>query len=241
LIRRSRSALALGLVLALATAGLAFGDGAGDNTAFVDGKVSPSKLDKKKLKPVKLFVEVSTDVTVTGSQENPEKEFIEFGKNIEFDSKAAKFCTAQIAGTTTDQAKSLCPGKSVIGSGDAAVKLNQATTVSDEIVTVFNGPGKNQLRLHAYSPTLQASNTQVIDGALRKANTKGYGTALVVDDAPDAGGDAFAITKFNATISKSSGVAEARCKAKKFQFKRTVTYDDNSSESVTKTQKCKRK
>jgi hypothetical protein len=233
--------LALGLALVLGTAGLALGDGAGDSTAFVDGKVSPSKLDKKKFKPVQLFVEVSTDVTVTGSQQNPEKEFIEFGDNIEFDSKASEFCTAQIAGTTTDQAKSLCPKDSVIGSGDAAVKLNQQTTVSDEIVTVFNGPGKNQLRLHAYSPTLQASNTQVIDGALRKAKTKGYGTALAVDDAPDAGGDAFAIVKFNATIDKASGVARARCKAKQFQFKRTVTYDDNSFEDVTKTQKCKRK
>ena len=47
------------------------------------------------------------------------------------------------------------------------------------------------------------------------------------------------ITSFNAKIIKSSKVATAKCKPKKFKLKRTVVYTDGSRESVTKTQKCK--
>jgi len=238
-IRKSRTIVALGLVVAVSGSALAFADGASDATARVIGKVSPAKLDKKKFKPVQMLAGVETDLVVDGQQENPEKEFIEFGKNIKFDFDDLTLCTVP-GGTTTEQAKAACPD-SDIGSGDASVKLNESNTVDDEQVTVFAGPNKGQVQLHAYSPTLQASNTQVILDQIVRARTNGYGQALAVQDAPDAGNDAFAITSFNATITKESGAVTARCKDKKFLFKRTVTYDDNSEEFVISSQQCKKK
>ncbi len=108
-------------------------------------------------------------------------------------------------------------------------------------MTAFNGPGPKHLRLHAYSPSLGASLTQVVDLDIVKAKTAGYGYALSVPNAPDLGDDAFMLTSFNSKLSKASGVVTARCKAKKFTAKRTVTYDDGSQETATATQKCKRR
>lgn len=242
MIRKSRMAVALGLVLALGVATVAWADGATDNTPFVDGSVNPSKLDKKQYKPVNLLVGVRTEGPVTGTQENPEAEYISFGKNIKWVSTNAPFCTAAIEtpGLTADQARAMCPGKSLIGTGEAEVNLG-ASRVSNVVVQVFNGPGKNQVRLHTSSPTLGAA-APTVAGSIVKSNAGAkYGNALVVADAPDAGGDAFMITKFNATVKKSSKVATARCKAKKFLWLRKVTYDDGSSETVQLSQPCKRK
>lgn len=239
MIRKSRMVVALGLVVAVSGSAFAFADGAGDATPRVLGEITPSKLDKKKYKPVELLSGVATDLVVNGSQQNPEAEFLEYGKNIKFDFDDLKLCTVP-GGTTTEQAQAACPG-SEIGSGTAAVKLNQSTTVDDEVVTAFAGPKKGGIQLHAYSPTLQASNTQVVMGEIVKAKSRGFGQALLVRDAPDAGGDAFAIVEFNATITKASGAVTARCKAKKTPFNREVTYDDGSKETVEISQKCKRK
>lgn len=242
MIRKSRMAVALGLVLALGVATVAWADGATDNEPFVDGSVNPSKLDKKQYKPVNLFVGVRTEGPVTGTQENPEAEYISFGKNIKWQSTAAPFCTAAIEtpGLTADQARAMCPGKSLIGTGEAEVNLG-ASRVSNITVQVFNGPGKNQVRLHTSSPTLGAA-APTVAGRIVKSNAGAkYGNALVVSDAPDAGGDAFLITKFNATVKKTSKVATARCKAKKFLWLRKVTYDDGSTETVQLSQPCKRK
>ena len=72
-------------------------------------------------------------------------------------------------------------------------------------VTVFHGPAENQVSLHAYTPTLGAANTQVVLGRIvDKAPDPGFGPALIVDDAPDLGGDAFMLTLFDATIPASS-------------------------------------
>lgn len=262
MIRKSRMIVALGLVTALSGSAIAFATGADDATPRIlnavgtkDSATPPSmtakpKLDKKAYRPVAFYVEVQTDVPVpgtqachpqTGKQCNPEAEFIQFGKNVKFDYSNATFCTAPLAGTTTEQARAACPPKSNIGDGDATVKLNESRTIDDEVVTAFAGPQKNQLRLHAYSPTLGAANTQEILGLIVKAKDPGYGRALNVPDAPDAGGDNFAITSFGVTINKSSKLVTARCKAKKFRIDREVTYDDGSKERVSAQQACKRK
>jgi hypothetical protein len=241
-IRKSRLVVALGLVLALGVSAFAFADGAGENTESVQGKVSPSKLDKKKYKPVDFLTGVSTTTThIVPGQQNPEQQLIEFGKNIKFDTTKAQFCTASLLGTTTDQAKAACPGKSVIGTGSATADLGGGPQqISDVAVTVFNGPAKNQIRLHAYSPTLGAANTQVVDGAIIKAPSGGkYGQALNVANAPDLAGDAFMLTSFNADISKGSKVVSAVCKAKKFLWHNVVTYDDGTTDTADTSQACK--
>ena len=131
----------------------------------------------------------------------------------------------------------MCPPKSNLGSGDAEVTAPGGAVIAEPVVTVFNGPGKNELRLHTYSPDLGVASP-IVDGKIVNAPGK-FGQALDVPEAPETG--AVMITGFNAKLKKSSKVATAKCKPKKITFKRTVTYADASKESVTKTQKCKQK
>jgi hypothetical protein len=58
-----------------------------------------------------------------------------------------------------------------------------------------------------------------------------------VPNAPVTG--ALKITYFDSTIGRATGVAKAKCKPRMFKVKRTVTYTDDSSESVKETQRCK--
>jgi hypothetical protein len=239
---KARFAVVIGLVLALGVAGIAFAAGSDENTENVLGKVSPSKLDKKKYKPVKFYVGVETDtIHAVPGQQNPEKQLIEFGKNIKFDTKKAEVCTASLNATTTEQARALCPPKSLIGAGVAHVNAGHGPDeISDVTVSVFNGPAKNHIRLHAATPTFGPGLTQVVEGDIIKAPSGGkYGQALSVPDAPDLVGDAFMLTLFDATISKSSKVVSARCKAKKFLFHNVVTYDDGTTDTADLSQACK--
>jgi hypothetical protein len=230
-------------VIALAFAAVAMAAGSDENTETVLGKVKPAKLDKSKFKPVNLYAGVATTTThAVPGQQNPEKQLIEFGKNLKFDTNAAPRCTAPLAGTTTEQAKAKCSKKSLLGSGVAHANLGGGPDqVSDVTVTTFNGPKKNEITLHAFSPSLGAANTQVVLGKIIKAKGNKYGQALWVPDAPDLGGDAFMLTRFDTTIKKSSKVVVARCKAKNFLFHNVVTYDDGTTDTADLKQPCKRK
>ncbi len=197
------------------------------------------RLDRKKLKPVALFTEVRTEGSVTGTQPNPERDYVEYDKDVAWRSNAAPRCTANIdvPGLSADQARDLCPPKSYIGIGEVEVKMSEIARLS-LTVSVFNGPGKNEIRLHTASPTLGGGAVTVY-GEIVKSDSKKYGPVLLVPDQPDAGGDAFMITKFNSTIFRSSGVSLASCPDGRFRIRRTVTYDDGSQESVADSQTCK--
>jgi len=242
-IKKFRLVVALGLVAALGVASIAFAAGAADTQeAFVDGKVSPSKLDKKKYKPVNLFSGVRTEIPggVTGTQSNPLVEYISYPKNVKFDFNAGSVCTTlPPSGSTPDQAKAACPNDSYLGQGDAEVQGPGGVVISDITVSVFRGPAKNGIQLHTYSPTLLAASPTV-PGSIVKSNAGSkFGQALSVPNAPETG--SLMITKFNANIDKSSKSALARCKSKTMTFQRKVTYADGSSETAELTQKCKQK
>ena len=241
--RRLKFTVAVGLTVALGVAALAYADGVSENTAFVDGGIKPKKLDPKKRTPIALFSGVRTETdSVDGTQANPEAELIEYDADGKWKSTAAPFCTANIEtpGLTAEQARDLCPAKSYIGSGEAEVALNDSARIGDITVSVFNGPERNQVRLHTSSPTLGAAAPTVF-GEVIKSKSPKYGPALLVEDAPDAGADAFMITKFNATIFRSSGISLFRCGEKQVLTRRTVTYDDGSQERAVKKSKCKQK
>jgi hypothetical protein len=231
--------VASGLAVTVATAGIAVagGTGASENNPGVQGKVTPSKLDKKKFKPVNLFLGVTnSNGHIDGSQSNPASEFIALSKNVKVKLSKAPRCTAALPnGTTPAQAKAMCPGKSYLGGGKAEVTAPGPTVIARPTVSVFNGPGRNQLRLHTYDPALGPASP-IVNGRIVNAPGK-FGQALSVPNAPETG--TVMITGFNAKILKKRKVATAKCKPKKITYKRTVTYADSSKESVTKTQKCK--
>jgi hypothetical protein len=233
LIKKSRMIVAGGLAVAVAAAGVAVagGTGAQENTAGVVSKVTPSKLPKKKMKPVNVFLGVvNSKGHVDGMQSNPASERISWSKNIKVNLSKAPRCTAPIAnGTPTAQAKAMCPRKSFLGSGKAEVTSPAGVVFARPVVSVFNGPGRNQLRLHTFDENLGPASP-IVNGRIIN------GRQLFVPEAPDTGGAM--ITGFNAKITKKSKVAKAKCKPKKFKVTRRVTYADGSAESVTKKQNC---
>jgi len=243
MIKRKWLVLGVGLAVSFGATSIAFAAGAADTQdAFVDGKVSPSKLDKKKYKPVKLFLGVRTEIPggVTGTQSNPHAEFISIPKNVKINTKGGAVCTSlPPSGSTPDQARAACPGKSYLGSGTASIQGPGGVQINDITVSVFRGPAKNGVQLHTYSPTLLAAAPTVL-GSIVKSNAGGkFGSALSVPNAPETG--SLMLTGFNATINKSTKFATANCKSKTMTFQRKVTYADGSSETVETTQKCKRK
>jgi hypothetical protein len=243
-IRKSRFVATIGLVGALGAAGIAYADGASENEVGVLGSVSPGKLDKKKFKPVTLYSGVTTSTThAVPGQQNAEKVTVLYPKNVKFDLNAADVCTASIAQTTTDQAKALCPPGSVLGVGVSHANAGHGPDeISDVVVTVFNGPNPGHIRLHAFTPTFGPALTQVVEADIKSnGGEAGFGPALVVDDAPDLVGDAFMLTKFDATIPKSTKAVLGRCKTKTNKFKNITVYDDGTSDTAELTTKCKQK
>jgi hypothetical protein len=239
-IKKSRFVLALGLVIALAASAFAFADGVSDNTADVDGDMKKTKnLPKKKAdaKPNEMFTGVRTETTdPIGTQSNPAREVINFGKNVIFDLKAGSECsTLPGPGSSTQQARDACPEDSYLGGGEAEL-VTATGRISDVVVSVFKGPAQNGIQLHTSSPTL-GSAAPTVPGSIEKSTAGSkYGQALVVPAAPETGG--LMITKFNATIEKSSKSVLTYCKAKSFLWQRQVTYKDGSSETAEVSEAC---
>ncbi len=241
---QSRKILAIGTAVAMATAGIAVAGttGAELNDAKVVAKVTPSKLSKKKFTPVNSLLGVVNSPDSAGNPVgNAKSERIAISKNIKVKLNKAPVCTAALPNGSTPQfAKDACPKKSFLGSGKATVHAPGPTLAAEPIVSVFNGPDPGQLRLHTYSDDLGAASPVVnafIVNATQQEKNQGYGQALSVPNAPVTG--ALKITSFQATVKKSSKVVTARCKPKTLKVLRTVVYTDDSSETATKSQKCK--
>jgi len=237
--KKSRFVISIALIAALGMSAIAFAQGT-TNDAEVDGSISPTKLDKKKYKPIELFSGVRTSVPggVTGTQSNPKSEYLSYPKNIKFDLDAGSVCTTLPgSGSSAQQARDACPPDSYIGAGVAEVQ-GPGLVIDDVIVSVFKGPARNGIQLHTESQGLGGAAPTVL-GEIVKSNVSGYGDALSVPNAPTTGG--LMITKFNATIFKSSKAVTARCKSKNMTFQRKVTYADGTTETAETTQTCKQK
>ena len=243
MIKKSRFVLALGLVIALGLGAIAYGNGASDNQASVDGSIGKTKLPKKKADRVKnsLFSGVRTETNAPlGTQSNPHSETINYTKNVVFDLKAGSECTTlPPSGSTAQQARDACPADSYLGEGEAEVIQPNGARIQDIVVSVFKGPAQNGVQLHTASPTLQAAAPTVPGSIVKSTAGSEFGQALSVPNAPETG--ALMITKFNAEITKASGAVKTYCGDKTMSFQRKVEYADGSSETADTTQKCKRK
>ena len=234
MIKKSRFVLAIGLVLALGVGSLAFADGASNNTAFVDGGVTPKKLDKKKFKPGRPAPRDSHRGHRRRQRPagQPERvEYISYDKNIKFNFNAGEVSARRCASREhPGPGGAACPPSSYLGSGEAEVQGPGIPPITDIVVSVFRGPAKNGIQLHTFSPTLGQAAPTVLGSVVKSNAGSSFGYALSVPNAPETGG--LMITKFNATISKASKAVTARCKNKKFLFQRKVTYNDGSSETT---------
>lgn len=263
MVRRSRLPLALGLVLALgASGGIASAGGASGSGADASGaeatplqakpdavvellaNAKPRKLPRKKFRNMMNFTSVGHD-NADGSSGVPKYTkslMIDFGKNLRFRANRPPKCRADLAGTTTQEARQLCPKKSIIGTGMAHVRLPGPTDITDLQTLAISGPKKNGVRFHAFSPTLGPAVTQVIPGRIvRKAPGKAYRWRLAVPEVPLILDGAGANTLFGVTIPRKTGVVQGRCKAKRFLWRATWLFEDDTRKRDIVKRRCKRK
>ena len=216
--------------------------------------LAPSKLPKKKFKPASLNVVVnSTTDNANGVPDPVTNTKLFFDDDGKITTKGLKVCTANLANTTTAQAKAAC-GKSQVGSGTANVLIPAGPSGPPSqftaVVTAFNGPkqgGKPTIILHGRVDALGV--TQILTGVI---NTKGasgdYATTLTVPVPPLPAGAQ--LQRFETTVKKSW-----KSKGKKYNYITARCHDKNktlnmkgefavggggpANQTDTTTQKCK--
>jgi len=214
------------------------------------GKVSPTKLPKKKHKNVK-FVNTITTFNVPGTNQPPSanRTILDLSKNLKFNNKKWPYCKTDAAGlelaATVEDAKKLCGKKSAVSedSGSTAnvrVDLGPGNEplVLDIQVVAFNENG-NKLLLYS-KPIGDSSGipASILVGKLKKSKSgKKYGKALDVTIPPLAAG---AISFFEVTIPKSKYI-QGRCKSKKMYFQAETFFDGGTSTKDDYFKKCKPK
>jgi hypothetical protein len=178
--------------------------------------------------------------TVNGSQPQALKTLIfEFDKHGKLNFKGMPTCTtAQLEGTTPDEARKRCAGALVgTGTGKARVEMDgkPAFTISSPI-SIFNAPpegGRPALIAHAYE-TVPSPQALLVPVAVEKVNHGRYGYRAEVQLPQIAGGAGAAIlaeTTFGRTYTKGGkkvGYAEAECAGGRLQVYGVLKFDDGS-------------
>jgi hypothetical protein len=221
------------------------------NTQTMEVTVTPSKVPKNNFRAGKLRSKTVTGCKSpcggAGAIKPVTKAQIFYDKDVKLDSTGIKQCkTSQIENTTTAQAKAKCPA-SLIGSGQAKVKVGGDPNSGDvnAVITAFNGQpagGKPLILLHTRVDAI--GQTTVLRGTLNNVGGKyRYRLDVVVPPLPLN----TATTLFDVTVQhtvKVGGVKHVyiseRCSAsnKTWDYKGTFTYSGAPPITVTDTQKC---
>lgn len=242
--------IALTAVLALAVVSFAF---ARDDIQTIKTKITPSKLDKKKFKNAKIFVDIDTvpDDELSPTLNQPPsatRTEVDFSRNLKFDTTAVPNCkvtAAEITNRSRDDAINLCGKDSVVSldnGTDATLvtDLDQSGPGTDQFilevaVTAFNGKEKNTLYLHT-DPDDPVTTNPVLVGELKKG-PQGFGKTL---DVTVPGTPPFAISEFRTTV-KAGGFVQARCKEKVATYQARTTYSNHTPTEATALVKCTQK
>lgn len=240
-------------VAAIATGAIAK---AADPIQTLDVTVSPSKLDKKKFKPIQLGFDIKTGPNsgATLNQDQPPnatKTVVDFPKNLKIDTEAVPRCKVDpgaLENTSTEQAIDLCGKKSIIsvpGKSFSHVTFDTNPAVADPaqtaaipvVLTAFNGNKKNTLIFHNRADPV--NNTTILNEKLKPSKAKGYGTSLITNIPPILVGG---VDEFKVTIKKGT-IVKSRCKSTQNKFKITSTFPDLAEPTVSSTASapCKRK
>lgn len=221
----------------------------------ITASTKPSKLDKKKKKPVTLVVDIRTadKGTAAGQNQPPDADrtVVDFPKNLSFDPKAVPNCAgteAQLQNTTTEAATEICGSKSIVSVGGTVTVDNDSRTVTSPTgafvtvasnpaipgstqtkvpvqVTAFNGTDNNQLYLHSRPTSLPVTN--VLVGKLVKGKGK-YGNSLDITIPQLVAGG---ISDFKTTV-KNGKYVQAVCKTTKMPYAATSYYGDGTPTST---------
>ena len=244
-----RKYLALMIVGALSFGVVSFAT-AGEETQTEVGKVTPSKLSKKKHQNVKFVNTITTFPEAdTGQPKSAERTILDLAKQFKLNTSKVATCDTDEAGlesaATTDDAIAACGKDSLVSDpkgSSAQVMIGRGPgaepIIIDVDVSAFNEEGP---KLLLYSkPTGDASGipASILVGKLVKSKSgKAYKQALDVTIPPLAAG---AISFFEVTIKKSKYI-QAKCKPKKMQWQATTFFTDGTQTSDDYSQKCKPK
>ncbi|UJA21029.1 hypothetical protein HJD18_12955 [Thermoleophilia bacterium SCSIO 60948] len=216
------------ILVAALTAGIAWA-APGDIVQTTEGTVS-GKLSKKKFKNAGIKVVTTLQLEDQPDERPPaaKRAVITFDKDLKFNTKGKPVCKANLANTTTEQAKKAC-GKSQVGKGVATVEVGSGTNEQGAVVTAFNGKGTKRagkLFLHVRLNNLPVTN--VLTGTL-----KGKVLDVRIPENPGV-----SLTRFETTVRKGNYV-QAKCPDKKFNIKGVFTYEDGRKATATSSSTCK--
>ena len=233
----------------------AIGLASAETTVDIDQSkgIAPSKLDKKKFKPASLNVVVNSPTDNANGVPDPvTNNRLLFDDDEKITTKGLKVCAANLANTTTAQAKAAC-GPSQVGSGNATILIPGASGPSEfaATITAFNGPkqgGQATIILHGRVDALGV--TQILVGKIDPTGATGdYGTTLTVPITTPLPAGA-QLARFEVTVKKSwkfqgktVNYITARCHDgnKTLNMKGNFTLGGSATtpQSDTTTQKCK--
>jgi hypothetical protein len=247
---RTRAALtaALGLLIALAVAGVATAGGeapvvvqAGNLKLTFNGGFTPKVLSKTKPTPIKLNVSGKI-ATLNGEHPPALKEFLlETDKNGAVSVKGVPTCkSSQLQSQDTVHAEAICR-PAIIGTGTTDVSIafpEQSPIPANSKLVVFNGGesgGVITFYIHAYItvPTPAAIVTTV---KIKKIHKGRFGTESVAS-IPKIAGGAGSVTSFSLAIVKK-GVLTLKCPDGKIQAHGTAVFSDGTRASAEVVRTC---
>jgi hypothetical protein len=242
----------LGLVVALASVGIASIASAAPNTQSIVTKVKPTKLPKKTRAPISIDDNVfGTNPSNPQGIPNPTTlALVDFDKNVLFQQKGYPTCDPSQFGSqsTTDDVKAACPD-SIIGSGTATVLLKSGPGLPPLTVhgqTIGANVKGHKVLLHTY--TQEAGGVPLVGTFKKSTGGSKYGQMLSVPVPPLAGGQGV-ITQFELKTKKIAykhngkklAIVSSNCKHKSMSFQARFTDDQGQVATGTSTVKCKRK
>jgi hypothetical protein len=232
------------IALAVVVAGQAFAEKAtvvraGNLILRINGGVSPEKLPKKKMAPIKLNASGSI-ATADGSHPPATKTVtIDFDKHGTINAKGLPVCqSGKLQSRSTAAAKKACP-KAIVGKGSTTVEVQfpeQRPFTASGPLSLFNGGvrgGVTTMFIHAYVnvPTPTAIVTKVKVKKIRKGP---YGTRAVAKIPKIAGGSG-SLIRFNFSIhrtfkhkGKRQSYLLARCANGRFRAHAVTQMSDGS-------------
>jgi hypothetical protein len=242
----------LGVVVALASVGIASIASAAPNTQSITVKIKPAKLPKTTRAPISIAVN-----TFSTNPSNPQQipfatklALVDFDKNVKFQQKGYPTCDPSQFGSqsTTQDVKAACPD-SIIGSGTATVIIKSGPGLPPVTVhgqTIGANVKGNKLLLHTY--TQQAGGVPLVGSFIKSTGGSKYGQTLSVPVPPLAGGQGV-ISQFALKADKISyknkgkklAIISSNCKHKSMSFQARFTDDQGQTATGTTTAKCKRK
>jgi hypothetical protein len=165
-------------------------------------------------------------------------------KDVKMSTKGFKPCTANLDGTTTDQAKAACP-KSIAGTGAVTAAIGAATVAGN--VVVFIGQN-NSMIAHVRVDALAA--TQIINVPIQTAPDQSLYRQQLFIQVPSLAGGAGSLTSLDFTFDKKAkkkkksgkkkiyNLVTVKCTDGVWNFLNDETYSDHEAIHEPFTQTC---